>query len=372
MARAPKTLEVEALPEADRLEPFPHPRRTRTLYGHDAARADFDAALRSGRCHHAWLMTGVEGIGKATLAYAVARFALAAETERTGQPLGVDPLATAARQVAVLSHPGLMVIRRPYDPKDKRFRAVITVDEVRKLKGFLSHKGGNGGWRVVVIDPIDEMNTSAANALLKSLEEPPPHTLFLMVCAEPGRLLPTIRSRCRSLALHPLSPQQMQAAAAQAMGDAQPPVEAPPDKDWGRLIAAAGGSVRQCLLLAGGKGLDVVTASGRILGMLPRVDWSEIHKLADSLAGSAETVRYELFLDTLLEEMARVARAAVGLEGPQHLHAVADRLAAQGRLASWAELWESIASDRATAAALNLDRRAFLIETVERLAAATR
>ncbi len=198
MARAPAALaEAEALPEADCLEGFSHPRFTPRLFGQDAAEHVLHDALGSDRMHHAWLLTGREGIGKATLAYRVAKAALARADERDlfGSSLDIDAATATAHQVGALSHPGLLLLRRVYEPKGKRFHASISVDEVRRLRGFLSLSAEAGSRRVVIVDSADEMNLNAANALLKSLEEPPARTIFLIISSAPGRLLATIRSR---------------------------------------------------------------------------------------------------------------------------------------------------------------------------------
>ena len=201
MARAPATQEIEASPEADRLEGFPHPRHSRLLLGHEEAEHSLAAAFAEGRMHHAWLVTGAAGIGKATLAYRLARHVLARPDERDPdkRTLEVPAESTAARQVAALSHPSLLVLRRPYDPKSKRILTSIPVDEVRKVKAFLGLTAGDEAWRVIIVDTANELNLHAANALLKSLEEPPRRALFLLVTSAPGQLLQTIRSRCRRL-----------------------------------------------------------------------------------------------------------------------------------------------------------------------------
>ena len=160
MARAPVAADIEAPPEADRLEDFPHPRATGALYGQEAAQSLFAESLAGGRMHHAWLLSGSAGIGKATLAYHVARAALAEPDERDlfGQGLAVEPGSRTDRLIRALSHPALVGIRRPYDPKGKRFSQGIPVDEVRKLKSFLALSSGAEGRRVVIVGSADDLN----------------------------------------------------------------------------------------------------------------------------------------------------------------------------------------------------------------------
>src|SRR5262249_17583272 len=152
-----------------------------------------------------------------------------------------------------LSHPALFVIRRPYDQKTKRFSQIIPIDEVRKLKGFLALSSGEEGRRVVIVDSADDLNQNAANALLKSLEEPPGRQIFLLVTSAPGRLLTTIRSRCRVITMPPLSDSDLKRAASQAMATAGKSI--PEDHEWDKLLPLAGGSVGRALTLLGGGGL---------------------------------------------------------------------------------------------------------------------
>jgi DNA polymerase-3 subunit delta' len=370
MARAPATMDIEQLPEADRLGDFPHPRHTAALFGHQGAERALAEALAGGRMHHAWLLAGAKGIGKATLAYRFARAALAVPGERdpAGQSLEIGAATTAARQVAALSHPGLLVIRRPYDVKGKRFTASIPVDEVRRLRTFLGHRAAGDGWRVVIVDEANELNVNAANALLKSLEEPPVKTVFLLLSSAPGELVPTIRSRCRMLALSALSEDELRAAAMQALtaADVTPPGEA----EWPALERLAGGSVARLLGLYGAGGLVLQKQIDRILELLPKVEWRAIHTLSDELQPVAAQPRFELFFELLMETLARLIRTAATGEGAPADVALAGRLIGEGRLASFAALWERVAREKADTLALNLDRKGLIIETVTALAAA--
>ena len=370
MARAPAITEIEELPEADRLGDFPHPRHTRALFGQGDAERALAEALASGRMHHAWLLAGPKGIGKATLAYRFARAALAQPQERdpTGHSLDVDDATIAARQVRALSHPGLLVVRRPYDTKGKRFASSIPVDEVRRLRTFLGHRAAGDGWRVVIVDEANELNVNAANALLKSLEEPPERTVFLLVSPAPGDLVPTIRSRCRMLSLAPLSDSDLRAAATAALAAADMPP--PADADWAPLERLSGGSVARLLGLFGTGGLALQAQIDRLLGLLPRVDWKAVHALSDELQPVAAQPKFELFFELLMGTLAHLIRLAATGEGSPEDQILAAKLIGTGRLASFAALWERVAREKADTLALNLDRKSLIIQTVAALSAA--
>ena len=373
MARAPVLQEIEAQPEADRLEPFAHPRSTARPIGHGEAEAAFAQAFGAGRVHHGWLITGREGIGKATLAYAMARFALAKPEERghgDAGPLSVPPGSVAARQVRALSHPGLLVLRRPWDHKSKRHLSVIPVDEVRRLRSFLAHSAGPQAWRVVIVDQADELNIAAANALLKSLEEPPPRTLFLLVTSEPGRLLTTIRSRCRRLDLEGLSEPDLRQAVVQAVAASGAALI--DEKSWPMLIEGAQGSVRRLLALSRSEGLGVHAKLKGIVSSLPRLDWTQVHTLADEVTGAGTEQRFEQLMDLLSDTISRLVRVRALGTGEPETTKLAERLIPAHGLASWAELWEAVQTKRAETAALNLDRKALLLETFARMQAASR
>jgi DNA polymerase-3 subunit delta' len=372
MPRAPAVQDVEQLPEADRLEGFPHPRETRILYGHENVEQQLAHAFAGQRMHHGLLLTGPKGIGKATLAYRLARYVLAQPQERESPEgsLSVAPGSPATRPVTALSHPGLLVVRRPYDPKSKRFAATIPVDEVRRLRSFLGHTAGENAWRVVIVDSADELNLVAANALLKSLEEPPQRALFILVCAEPSRLLATIRSRCLRVMLEPLGGESLRKAAGQALAAAE--IASPDETAWARLAPLSQGSVRRALQLIGAGGLEVWEKTEAIFAGLPGVDWQAAHMLTDSLASTAQDQRFETFYALFLDRLAHLIRVRASGQGDRSDLLLARRLIAEGGQPAWAAAWQAMVEERADAYELNLDRKALILRALARLEALAR
>ena len=271
-------------------------------------------ALAGGRMHHAWLLAGPQGIGKATLAYRFARAALwprRRSATASGQSLAVaETTSAAARQVKVLSHPGLLLMRRPYDIKAKRFATDHPGRRGAPAAARSSaHRAAGDGWRVVIVDAADELNINAANALLKSLEEPPTRTVFLLVSSAPGGLLPTIRSRCRALdlpAARATRPACRRRAGAGRRRDAARRTEA----EWAPLERLADGSARRAAQPARPRRHRAQRArSSKLLSLLPKVDWRAVHALSDELQPIAAQPRFELFFELLLERACRASSA---------------------------------------------------------------
>src|ERR1700674_3392813 len=273
-----------------------HPRETTALAGHREAETALLNAYRSGRIPHAWLIGGAQGIGKATLAYRMARFVLAhrdpsAAAVQNAETLWVDPSDPVARHVAAGAHGGLLTLERSLNDKGV-MRTVITVDETRETISFFGSTAAVEGWRVCIVDTVDELNPNAANALLKILEEPAQQSLFLLVSHAPARVLPTIQSRCRKLALRPLATSDVIRAAAQAAQIAAD------DPALIEAAEAAEGSVARALTLLGGDALKRQQRTAALLANLPRVDPRELHALGEALPLS-DRVALSVFIDSV-------------------------------------------------------------------------
>jgi len=356
----------------------PTPQANPELLGHAGAEATLLRAFRSGRLPHAWLITGPRGVGKATLAFRFARFLLARGGPGGGpgdgpgggapdlfgglpESLALDPGDPVFRRIAAGGHPDLRHLKRGVNPKTGKPRKEILVDDVRLANDFLHKTSAEGGWRVVVVDPADDLNTSAANALLKSLEEPPAAALLLLVGHAPGRLLPTIRSRCCHLAVGPLPEETVRDLLARHA----PELEA---SDRAARARLAEGSIGRALDLAAGGGLDLYREMIALIADLPALDVPRVHAFGDLLARERDGATFRTGMELLIWWLARLARAAAeGRLPPEVVPGEAEtmaRLIAAGSLARWPGLWEKTARRFATAESVNLDRKQVVITTL--------
>jgi len=351
------------IPEPDRIEGAIHPRHATSLVGQHAAEAEFLQAVAANRLHHAWLLTGPRGVGKATLAWRMARFLLTQppnDGSPTTETLDIAPDHPISRRVAALSEPRLFLLRRAWDEKADRLKTVITVDEVRRLKGFFSLSATDGGRRIVIVDAADEMNNSAANALLKVLEEPPEGAVLILVGHRPSALPATIRSRCRTLGLNALSPEDI---AEVLSGNGVETGTAPATA----LAELAGGSVGEAIRLINMDGIETYSAIARLFSTLPGIDRPGLLKLADSVTGKAAQTRLGLVLDLLDIFLARTART--GAFGQPPREAIAGEAGLLRRLSptpaagrAWADLQQEFSSRARMGVAVNLDPTALILD----------
>jgi DNA polymerase-3 subunit delta' len=304
MAKRARTVEIV---ETDRIEGFAHPRENERLVGQDDALARAARAIRGGRPPQAWLIAGPPGIGKATLAYRVARYLLANGATDVGPAdLSVPSDGSAAKQVAAGSHPGLLVLKRGINPDTGKRMTVTGVKEIRRLGEFFGMTSGAGGWRVAIVDTADDMNDAAANALLKLLEEPPSRAMLLLIANVPGRLLPTIRSRCQRLNLRPLEQQAVEAELQRLLPELD-------SKQCTSLARLSGGSVGTALQLAGGEGVNLAAEADRLISESADPDIQALLALADRLNRITDGLdTLGAFLAQVLAERIRVRAMGKG------------------------------------------------------------
>ncbi|MGH6890479.1 MAG: DNA polymerase III subunit delta' [Rhizomicrobium sp.] len=336
--------------ESDRIAGQAHPRETFSLVGQDEALARAARAVRSGRPPQGWLIAGPPGIGKATLAYRVARYLLAfGATDRGPADLSVpanDPVVPLVRAGA---HPGLLALRRGLSPKTGEPMTVLAIHEIRKLAGFFGLTSAAGGWRVAIIDTADEMNDEAANALLKILEEPPRRAMLILIAHRPAQLATTIRSRCQILRLRPLSDMVL-------AGELEARLPKFSAEERARIAALSGGSLGTALRLAANDGLKLAADAERLIERAGAPDFAATLSLAERLGRMDRGIEsFGAYLVQILVERI-LARARAGAQD----------------LERWTTLHNRIAHDFARGAALHLEPRQTILSAARALEIATR
>ncbi|HEY2835364.1 MAG TPA: DNA polymerase III subunit delta' [Rhizomicrobium sp.] len=333
--------------ESDRIEGFPHPREIFDLIGQDVVLGRAARAIRSGKPPQGWLISGPPGIGKATLAYRIARYLLAYGARDTGaENLSVPATDTAAIQVAAGSHPGLLVLKRVVNEKTGKLTNELPVDQVRRLAGFFGLTSGAGGWRVAIVDTADDMNANAANAILKLLEEPPSRAILLLLANRPGQLLPTIRSRCQRLELRPLD----DVTVADALKRYLPEADA---EERASLARLSGGSIGQALQLASGEGRELAAEADRLIEQAATPDTIALLALGERLSRMKDGL--PRFGDFLIEALgARIRAKARQPSAP---------------LERWTALTTRLEDNFARSRGLNLEPRQTILSAARDMAA---
>jgi len=335
-------------PEVDALPGFPLPHERNRLIGHGATEQALLEAYRSERLHHAWILGGPKGIGKATLAFRFARFVLSHPDRFGGEVAAARDLSVPAdhpvtRQLSAGGHPNVLHLRRPWDDKAKRFKTDLPVDEIRRTVSFFGTTASARAWRICIVDAADDMNASSANALLKILEEPPERCLFLVLSHAPGRLLPTIRSRCRRLDLEPLASGEISEGLRELA-----PGAVPTEEDLMEVARTADGSLRSAITLLSGDGLAIARGLKSLADNAQNLDLAAVHSLADLVAARGQTDNWESFqhiIQIWLHERMR-RDLGNGVSGAQR----------------YIDLWDQTNTAIRDADALNLDRKQVVLD----------
>jgi DNA polymerase-3 subunit delta' len=338
-----------AAPEQyDSLAGVPASSETAAIFGHEEQKAFLARTYKSGKMPHALLFGGPQGVGKATLAFQFV-VQLLRHPNPEAAPLSVerpDISSPLFRQVAGHSHPGVLHLMRPWDEKAKKFKTAITVEEIRSISRFVGLTAHDGGYRAVIIDSADDMNRNAANALLKNLEEPPAKTVFILVSHAPGRLLPTIRSRCQYVRFSPL-----------ANADVSKALDALPESIDSRLrdeaVTRCGGSVREAILLAQFGGLEISTAIEEFASSA-RFDAEKANTISGAVAGKGNDVQFNLFNAAALELLSARARDAA-------------RTGDTNTSVQYSRLWEETSKQIGETASYNLDRKQHVLSVLANL-----
>ncbi|MEM9205830.1 MAG: DNA polymerase III subunit delta' [Pseudomonadota bacterium] len=340
----------EDLPSGGQRLDFPHPRTQTSLVGQSEAWSALEASYQSGRMHHGWLLTGVAGIGKATLAYRFAEAILSHSRFSDNAPNFGDIDQKTQSLVTQNAHPDLKAIERRFDTKTKRLRSEITVDDIRQLGQFFASKPAFGAWRVGIIDAAEEMNRNAANALLKLLEEPPQRAVIFLVSHVAGRLLPTLKSRVRRLPMTPLDADSVRSVVARCLTG-----EKTRDGAIDSAISVAGGSAGEALeiLVQDEKG-----ALSKLASLLSDIDQGPDTRLHDAIEAMLRKRDDAIFwrgISLIRDSYADRMRSAALLPAPIPV------------MQAWSDAWQTLHSHVEDTRTLNLDRKYLMYLSLSRL-----
>lgn len=357
---------LDNLPESDRLDGCPHPRETPILFGHNKAQADFLKTANNKKLHHAWLLSGPKGIGKATLAWKIARYILALDYDKTKDEKSNSPKTFEInndnpifKKTLALTEPKLQLLRRTWDQKTEKFKQSITIDEVRAIKQFLHLSSTDGGQRVVIIDSADDLQISGANALLKILEEPPIKTTILLISHNPTTLLQTIKSRCRKLNLKPLISEDLEKGLIQAIGSN--------NEITNSVYELSEGSIGNAYSLLNNEGFEIYEDICSLFLTAPDMDRSKILKI------SSKAIRKnsDFYFDTLISMLSRFVRrlALTGanelpkIEISQNEFQILNRLSPNLTAAKlWSETSQGILKNARAAKHVNLESSSIILD----------
>lgn len=326
------------------------PRLTSLVLGQAKAIESFFAAVQTGRLAHGWIFSGRQGVGKMLFAMQVARATLADGPPKTREELEAGQLSAESQLVDQAAHPDLRVVAPDYDNNKKQ----IEVEQIRDLKNFFAHSSARSKWRVAIIDAVDDMTRNAANALLKILEEPPGNTLIILINHNQGRLISTIRSRCRILPFREL---EEEVVAKQLL-------ELCPEADEQTRAAAAflaSGSLADAIFLINHGGFEHYKAMVEAMIALSSRDVEPMHNFANYVASKDDPLRFSAFIALLSDMIVRIFKDAQGAQPYRPLfkgeHEYVASLAGALRTDELFAIWEDVQQKGRETNALNLDRK---------------
>ena len=328
------------------------PKTNSELFGHSESEAVLMEGLRQGQLAHGWIISGPRGIGKATLAYRFARTLLSGKP-----PEEISPEDPVFLRVAAGSHADLLIVEPQYDAKKEEFAREINIEQAREIAGFLSLTPGEGRWRVVIIDSVDALNTNSANAILKILEEPPAHAILLLISHNPGRLLPTIRSRCRNLTLQSLQEKDFRKAIMLA----SPELDSSSITALGELTNYSAGLALQF------QELSAITLYNQILDLLstlPVLDHAKLHTLADKATSGQTHANWQLLTRLVLSLCERSVRHSGGVEVipiSEQERVIFGKMQQMHPPEVWAAKWQEISDQFSLAERVHLDYKQCII-----------
>jgi DNA polymerase-3 subunit delta' len=351
--------------EMDEIDVNTGPRVTQNLVGHGDAEAVFLKAYNSDRLHHAWLISGAKGVGKATFAYKIAKFLLTQPVDDGGGMFGdtipmdkptsldADPDNPAVQRITAGGHGNIMLVERPWDEKKGVHKTVTTVDEVRKLINFFNKTASEAGWRIAIIDTVEDMNRNAANALLKVLEEPPEKSILLLVTNAPGKLLPTIRSRCQKITLNDLKHQDVLSVISARHPDVD-------ELTLSKLAKLSDGAPGKALTLYEQGGIELYEKMVGILKSAPNIPSSTKHALAAELSRKGKEANWRQFIGFLMDMVAHIVRSSASKTPLNEVAGGEGTLVQKFMDANsadyWIDVWENMGQTYRAAEGVNLDK----------------
>ena len=348
----------QLIPESDTLSGCPHPRYAKQIIGQNIAIERFLAATKSERILHAWLITGPQGVGKATLAWKIAKFLMmrnhvnrsGGSIEALTNNIETDANHPIIHRICALSEPSLSVVRRQYDVNRKRFKMQIGVEDIRTLGDQFSLTPPDGQPLIAIIDSADDMNNFAANALLKLLEEPPSNSYMFLISHFPNKLLPTIRSRCGYLRCEPLESSELkQAIELTQTYQINDPVA---------LAELSGGSVGNAIQLKANEGIEIYRHLIQIISNAPGFNRESAFKMASDCGGRGAETFYVTTVNSILLFLSRLTKAATGFELNEAVageHNCIARLGSHQSPEIWSALNSTLANQSQQAMLVNLD-----------------